>query len=138
MLALGGCWGSLWTGQPVADRSAYRLAEAATDFIFCVVKERLGLPGVALTLALYAILAWRGLTIAAAVGEPFGRMVAVGLTAMIVMQAVVNMGMNLGLLPITGLPLPMVSYGGSSLLAQCLAIGLLLNIGMRSSPATTA
>ena len=131
MLALGGCWGSLWAGQPVEDRAAYRLAEADRDFIFCVIKERLGLPGVALTLALYAILAWQGMAIAAATREPFGRMLAVGLTAMIFMQAIVNMGMNLGLLPITGLPLPLVSYGGSSLAAHCVAIGLLLNIGIR-------
>ena len=131
MLALGGPWGSLLAGQPTEDRAAYRLGEADNDFIFCVVKERLGLPGAALTLALYAILAWRGLAIAAATREPFGRMAAVGLTAMIFVQAVVNVGMNLGLLPITGLPLPMVSYGGSSLLAHCVAIGLLLNIGMR-------
>ncbi len=131
MLAMGGLWGSFWAGQPSEDRAAYRLAEAPTDFIFCVVKERFGLPGAALTLALYAILAWQGLAIAAAAREPFGRILAVGLTAMILMQAVVNIGMNLGLLPITGLPLPLVSYGGSSLAAHCLAIGLLLNIGMR-------
>ena len=123
MLALGGGWGSLLAGQPTEDRAAYRLAEADDDFIFCVVKERLGLPGAALTLALYAILAWQGLAIAAAAREPFGRSFAVGLTAMILMQAVVNMGMNLGLLPITGLPLPLVSYGGSSLVAHCVAMG---------------
>ena len=107
------------------------MPEARTDFIFCVIKERLGLPGVAAVLALYGLLAWRGLAIAAATREPFGRLVAVGVTAMVLLQALINMGMNVGLLPVTGLPLPLVSYGGSAFLAHAVALGLLLNVGLR-------
>ncbi len=131
MFALGGPWGSLLAGQPTEDLAVYRLPEARNDFIFCVIKERLGLPGLALVVALYGVLAWRGLAIAAATREPFGRLVAVGLTATIALQALINMGMNLGLLPVTGLPLPLVSYGGSSLLASAVSLGLLVNVGMR-------
>ena len=131
IFALGGAWGSLLAGQPTEDMAVYRLPEARTDFIFCVIKERLGLPGLALVVALYGLLAWRGLAIAAVTREPFGRLLAVGVTATISLQAVINMGMNLGLLPITGLPLPLVSYGGSSLLANAVALGLLLNVGLR-------
>ena len=126
MFALGGPWGSLLGGQPTEDMAVYRLPEAQTDFIFCVVKERLGLPGLALVVGLYGVLAWRGLAIAAATREPFGRLVAVGVTATISLQALINMGMNLGLLPITGLPLPLVSYGGSSLLANAVGAGIAL------------
>ena len=87
MAALGGLWGSLLDGQAIEDAGAYHLPEARTDFIFCVIKERLGLPGVAAVLALYGLLAWRGLAIAAATREPFGRLVAVGVTAMVLLQA---------------------------------------------------
>ncbi len=131
MFSLGGPWGSLLAGQPTDDMAVYRLPEAQNDFIFCVVKERLGLLGLILVVALYGVLAWRGLAIAAATREPFGRLVAVGATATIVLQALVNMGMNLGLLPVTGLPLPLVSYGGSSMLSTAVALGLLLNVGLR-------
>jgi cell division protein FtsW (lipid II flippase) len=71
------------------------------------------------------------LRIAAATREPFGRLVAVGVVGLLATQMVINTGMTVGLTPITGLTLPLVSYGGSSLLATCLSLGLLLNIGMR-------
>jgi rod shape determining protein RodA len=76
-------------------------------------------------------LVWRGLAVAAATREPFGRLVAVGLVALIGVQVLINTGMTVGLLPITGLSLPLVSYGGSGLLAQGLMLGLLINIGLR-------
>ena len=131
MAALGGPWGSLVSGPPTEDLAAYHLPEAQTDFISCVIKERLGLVGLLLLVGLYGLLAWRGLAIAAATREPFGRLLAVGITAMILVQAVINLGMNVGLLPVTGLPLPLVSYGGSALLAQGVALGLLVNVGLR-------
>jgi cell division protein FtsW (lipid II flippase) len=131
MLAMGGVWGSLLAGPATDETAAYHLPEARTDFIFCVIKERLGLPGLLLTVTLYGLLAWRGLVIAANTREPFGRLVAVGVVAMLSTQALINMGMNVGLLPITGLPLPMVSYGGSAMLAHAVALGLLLNVGLR-------
>lgn len=131
MLALGGVWGSLVQGDTVDDLAVYRLPEARSDFIFCVLGERLGLPGIGLVLGLYAGLAWRGVQIGIAAQDPFGRMMACGIVAMIGVQALINTGMTVGLLPITGLPLPMVSYGGSGLLANALMLGLLVNVGLR-------
>lgn len=131
MLALGNVWGSLAAGQTIDDPAAYHLPEAHCDFIFCVLGERLGLPGLIGLLVLYALLAWRGLAIAVATREPFGRLVAVGLVALLAVQVLINTGMTVGLLPITGLPLPLVSYGGSGMLAQGFSLGLLLNVGLR-------
>ena len=82
MRALGGVWGSLLAGQPTDDLAAYRLPEARSDFIFCVLGERLGLPGMALVLALFALLVWRGLAIAAETREPFGRLLATGVATL--------------------------------------------------------
>jgi len=131
MLSLGGVWGSLAAGQPVDDPAVYHLPEARGDFIFCVLGERLGLPGLAALLGLYALLVWRGLAIASVTREPFGRLVAAGLVALLAVQVLINTGMTVGLLPITGLSLPLVSYGGSGLVAQGLVLGLLLNVGLR-------
>jgi len=131
MRALGGAWGSLLAGQPTEDRAAYRLPEARSDFIFCVLGERLGLPGMAITLGLFAVLVGQGLTIAAETREPFGRLLATGVAALLGVEAVINTGMNVGLLPVTGLSLPLVSYGGSGLMAHAIALGLLLNVGLR-------
>jgi cell division protein FtsW (lipid II flippase) len=82
-------------------------------------------------LSLFLLLAWRTLVIAQNTREPFGRLVAIGVASLIATQVVVNTAMLLGLLPITGLALPLVSYGGSSLLANAIALGLVLNIGLR-------
>jgi cell division protein FtsW (lipid II flippase) len=131
MVALGNVWGSLVVGQAVDDLSVYHLPEARSDFIFCILGERVGLPGQALVLILYALLVWRGLRIAAATQEPYGRLVAVGLVALVAVQVLINTGMTVGLLPITGLPLPLVSYGGSGMLTQGFSLGLLVNIGLR-------
>ena len=129
--ALGGVWGSFFSGRPTEDRAVYRLPEGHSDFIFCILGERFGLPGMGLLLALYALLIWRALTVALATREPFGRLLAVGIAALIGVQVLINAGMTVGLLPITGLSMPMLSYGGSSLLANAVALGLLLNVGLR-------
>jgi rod shape determining protein RodA len=131
VMALGGIWGSLLTGQPTEDAVAYRLPEARTDFIFCVLGERFGVAGLGVVLTLYGLLVWRGLAIASATREPFGRLVAVGIVTVLAVQVLINTGMTLGLLPVKGLPLPLLSYGGSGLLAHALALGLLVNIGLR-------
>lgn len=131
LMALGGFQGSLIAGDAVPDRSAYFVPEARTDSIVSVLVERLGLWGLALVLVLFACLVQRGLAIAEATREPFGRLLAVGLSTLIAVQVVINAGMMVGLLPITGLALPLVSYGGSSLLANGIALGLLVNVGMR-------
>ncbi len=130
-MALGSVWGSVWTGQAAEDLAVYHLPEAHSDFVFCVLVERLGLPGAVLILALYALLVWRGLAVAAATQDPFGRLVAAGLTGMLAVQVLVNLGMAVGLLPVVGLSLPLVSYGGSGLVAQGILLGLILNVGLR-------
>ncbi len=138
VMALGGWWGSLVAGPAVEDSAAYRLPEARSDFIFCILAERLGLAGIALLLFLYGLLIWRGLAVAVATREPFGRLVAVGLTFLVAVQVLINTGMNVGLLPITGISLPLVSYGGSGLLSEGILLGLLLNIGLRPGFEVTA
>ena len=129
--ALGGVWGSFFTGQPTDDRAAYRLPEAHGDFIFCVVGERFGLPGMALVLGLFAWIVGRALAIATETREPFGRLLATGIAALLAVEVLIHTGMSVGLLPITGLSLPLVSHGGSGLLAHAVALGLLLNVGLR-------
>jgi cell division protein FtsW (lipid II flippase) len=129
--AMGGVWGSFFAGQPTDDPAAYRLPEAQSDFIFCAVGERFGLPGMAFLLALFLFLVGRALAIAAETREPFGRLLATGIAALFAVEVLIHTGMNVGLLPITGLSLPLVSHGGSGLLSHAVALGLLLNVGMR-------
>lgn len=138
LLALGGPWGSELAGMRLEDPAAYHLPAARTDFVFCLVGERWGTWGCAVTLLLYAILLARGLMVAASTREPFGRLLAVGIVALLAAQTIVNTGMTVGLMPITGLTLPLMSYGGSSLLATCVALGLLMNVGMRPGYEMTA
>ncbi len=131
VVALGNVWGSLAVGQAVDDPGAYHLPEARSDFVFCLLAERLGLPGAGLVLGLYLVLARQGFAIAAASREPFGRLAAAGLTTLIAIQAAINTGMTVGLLPVVGLSLPLVSYGGSGLVCNGLLVGLLVNIALR-------
>jgi rod shape determining protein RodA len=105
--------------------------EQRTDFVFSVLGEEFGLVGGMAVIALYGVLCWRGLRIAAD-ADRAGRLVAVGIVCWIAFQAFQNIGMNLGLTPVTGLPLPFVSYGGSSMFAQGIAVGLLLAVRRRS------
>jgi cell division protein FtsW (lipid II flippase) len=130
VIALGGVWGSESSGRLLED-DAYRLFAAQTDFVFCMVAERWGLVGGGLTLTIYLILFARGLMIANATREPFGRLVAVGIVALLATQTVINTAMTVGLLPVVGITLPLMSYGGSSLLMTAVALGLLINIGIR-------
>jgi len=118
--------------QHAADLVKFNaLPEDHNDMIFAVICSRWGLLGALATWGLFMILTIGGLLVAGLSKDPFGRLVAVGIVAMIFAQMVVNTGMTIGLLPITGLTLPFVSAGGSSLVATWLMIGLLLNIGMR-------
>ena len=105
--------------------------EQHTDFIFTAVGEQLGFVGGAALLGLFAILIWRSLRIAAMARDTFGTLVAAGIAGMWALQLFVNVGMTMGIMPITGLPLPFVSFGGSGLLMNFMAVGLLLNIHMR-------
>ncbi|MEA2516318.1 MAG: rod shape determining protein RodA [Actinomycetota bacterium] len=105
--------------------------EQHTDFIFTAVGEQLGFLGSATLLAMFAFLMWRGLRIAAMSRDLFGTLLAAGIVALWAFQIFVNVGMTMGIMPITGIPLPFISYGGSSLITNFVAVGLLLNIHMR-------
>ncbi|MFZ2187080.1 MAG: rod shape-determining protein RodA [Candidatus Moraniibacteriota bacterium] len=107
------------------------LPEKQTDFIFAVIAEELGLGGAFFVLSLYLVLLYRIKRIGDTASDNFGYLVAVGILIMFVAQIAINVGMNLGLLPVTGLPAPLLSYGGSSLLSLLFSIGLLLNIYQR-------
>ena len=131
VLALGGVWGSEIAGMPMHDPYLYHLPAGRSDFVFCLIGERSGLVGCLLMLAVYVLLLARGLWIAAATREPYGRLLAVGVVALLATQTAINTGMTVGLMPITGMTLPLASYGGSSLLATCVALGLLMNVAMR-------
>ena len=109
------------------------LPEPHTDFIFSIIGEELGFIGAGLLLALFGFLAWRGLRIAQRSNNRFAFYAALGLTLMIVMQALINMSVALCLLPTKGISLPLVSYGGSSLIASLLAIGILLNLSQQTN-----
>ena len=109
------------------------LPEPHTDFIYSVIGEELGLIGTTATLLCFCVIAWRGLVIAAKAEDRFGSLTAVGITTMIVAQAFVNMSVVLGLLPTKGIPLPLLSSGGSSLLVSLLGVGVLLNISQHES-----
>lgn len=105
--------------------------EQHTDFIFTVVGEEFGFFGAMGVLLLFGVLIWRAFRIALLSKGPFGAYVAAGIASMFAIQVFVSVGMTIGIMPITGIPLPFVSYGGSSLLTNCIAVGMLLNVHMR-------
>jgi rod shape determining protein RodA len=105
--------------------------EQHTDFIFTALGEEFGFAGAAFVLALFAILMWRAIRIAYLSKDAFGTYVAAGIASMFAIQMFVNIGMVIGIMPITGIPLPFLSYGGSSMLASCMGAGILLNVHMR-------
>jgi len=106
----------------------FYLPEPHTDFIFAVTAEELGLLGSLVVLLLFGIFLWRGVRTALRTQDMFGRLLAVGITSMVVVQAFINMSVVLGLMPTKGIPLPFVSYGGSSLFVTLACVGVLLNI----------
>ena len=121
-------------GKGVAGATQSQLAflpERHTDFIFAVFAETWGFVGCLVLLTCYLLLLLRGFDIAGSAREPVGRLVALGMTALLAVQVVINVGMVTGLLPVVGIPLPLMSYGGSSMLASLVAIGLLLSVRMR-------
>ena len=124
-LGSGGIFGR-GLGQGI--EKIHYLPEAHTDMIFAVIGEELGLIGAAVLMAGYCAFAYAGLRLALSCKDPFGKRLAAGITAMISGQAVINLAAVLGLAPLTGIPLPFVSYGGSSLMVSLLAVGVLLNI----------
>jgi rod shape determining protein RodA len=123
-------------GQGLFDGSQTRagfVPEQHTDFVFTVAGEELGLLGAGVLIALLAVVIWRALAIASHTDDVFGRLAAAGIACWFGFQAFQNVGMCLGIMPVTGVPLPFVSYGGSSMFAGMLAIGLLQNIHLRST-----
>lgn len=125
----GGLWGK---GLAQGTQSQLRyLPVRHTDFIFAVTAEELGFAGVMLLFALYLVLFYRLLRIIVIASDAFGRMIVAGTLAMILFQTVVNIGMNLGLLPVVGLPLPLISYGPAALLTTMIGVGLCENVAIR-------
>jgi len=121
-------------GKGVAGATQSRLAflpERHTDFIFAVFAEMWGFVGCLILLLCYVLLLLRGFDIAATAREPVGRLVALGATSLFAAQVLINVGMVTGLLPVVGIPLPLMSYGGSSMVTSCLTLGLLLSVRMR-------
>jgi cell division protein FtsW len=125
-----------WTGLGLggSHQKLSYLPEAHTDFVFSIVGEELGVVGVLTIIILFATLVWRGFLIARQANTVFGSLLAFGITAAIGGQAIANMLVAIGLLPTKGLTLPLISYGGSSLITTGLAIGILLNISRRQPP----
>lgn len=128
----GGLFGAgLFHGQ---QTNGHFVPEQQTDFIFTVAGEELGFAGCALIIFLLGLVLWRGLRIAARCEDQFGTLLAVGIVCWFAFQSFINIGMDLGITPITGLPLPFVSYGGSSAFADFIAIGLLQGLHLRREP----
>ncbi|MCY8377988.1 putative lipid II flippase FtsW [Bacillus haynesii] len=121
----GGLWGN---GLGNSVQKLGFLPEAHTDFIMAVISEELGGIGLAMIIGAYLLIMFRGVRIAVQIDDPFGKLLAVGLTFQIMIQALFNLGAVFGLLPITGIPLPFVSYGGSSLMFMLMSAGILVNL----------
>ena len=123
-----GTGGITGTGLMEGKQKLFYLPEPHTDFIFAVTAEELGLLGAVFVVGLFAVFLWRGIRASWRTDDVFGRYLAVGITSMVVLQAFINMSVVLGMMPTKGIPLPLVSYGGSSLFVTLACVGVLLNI----------
>ena len=123
-----GTGGITGMGLMEGKQKLFYLPEPHTDFIFAVTAEELGLVGAVFVVALFAIFLWRGMRVSWRTEDTFGRYLAVGITCMVVLQAFINISVVLGMMPTKGIPLPLVSYGGSSLFVTLACVGVLLNI----------
>jgi cell division protein FtsW len=126
----GGVWGK---GLMNGVQKLFYLPEPHTDFIYSVIAEELGLIGATAVVICFGVIAWRGLRVALRAPDTFGAFLALGLTTMMAAQAFFNISVALGLLPTKGIPLPFLSFGGSSLLINLLGMGILLNVSQHSS-----
>jgi cell division protein FtsW len=127
-----GSGGFTGVGLMESKQKLFYLPEAHTDFIYAVICEELGYIGALIVLALFAVYAWRGLRATFNAPDGFGRMLALGVTVMVLFQSLINFAVVLGMMPTKGIPLPFVSYGGSSLLVMLLATGVLLNVSQQA------
>ncbi|MDP9160605.1 MAG: putative lipid II flippase FtsW [Acidobacteriota bacterium] len=122
------------TGQGLMEgkQKLFYLPEPHTDFIFSVISEELGLVGALAIVTLFTVFLWRGIRTAMRTQDAFGRFLAVGITCMVVVQAFINISVVLGLMPTKGIPLPLISYGGSSIFMTLACIGVLLNVSKQA------
>jgi cell division protein FtsW len=127
-----GSGGFTGVGLMESKQKLFYLPEAHTDFIYAVLCEEMGFIGGALVLGLFAVYGWRGMRSAFKASDEFGRFAALGITVMVLSQALINLGVVLGMMPTKGIPLPFISYGGSSLLVMLAATGVLLNISQQA------
>ncbi len=125
----GGLFG-LGLGQ--SRQKFFYLPEPQTDFIFAIISEELGFIGASFVILLFSLLLWRGIRIALGAPDLFGSFLAIGIISMIALQVIINIGVVTGLMPVTGITLPFLSYGGSSLTLMLMAIGVLLNVSKHS------
>jgi cell division protein FtsW len=128
-----GSGGFSGVGLMESKQKLFYLPEAHTDFIYAVICEELGFIGALLVIGLFVVYGWRGLRASFSAPDGFGRLLALGITAMVLSQALINFAVVLGMVPTKGIPLPFVSYGGSSLLVMLLATGVLLNISQQAT-----
>jgi cell division protein FtsW len=131
-IGTGGVWGK---GLMNGVQKLFYLPEPHTDFIYSVIAEELGLIGATAVVLCFCLVTWRGLRVALSAPDSFGAFLALGLTTMIAAQAFVNISVVLGLMPTKGIPLPLVSAGGSSLLINLVGVGILLNVSQHSTSA---
>jgi cell division protein FtsW len=129
-IGTGGVWGK---GLMNGVQKLFYLPEPHTDFIYAVIAEELGLLGTTVVLICFCVITWRGLRVSQRAPDAFGAFLALGLTAMVAVQALFNISVVLGLLPTKGIPLPFVSAGGSSLLINLVGMGMLLNVSQHAS-----
>ncbi len=131
-----GSGGKTGRGDDATQAQHDFLPESHTDFIFATVAERWGFVGAAFLLSLYALLVWRALRITTLSKNLYGSMVGAGIAAMLLFQVFVNVGMNIGLMPVTGIPLPLMTYGGSSVLVTFMSLGFLQSVYVQSQLAS--
>jgi len=128
-----GAGGVMGRGFMAGVQKLFYLPEPHTDFIYAVIGEEFGLIGTTIVLLCFVVIAWRGLRAAMRAPDRFGAFLAIGLTTMMAAQAFVNISVVLGLLPTKGIPLPFVSFGGSSLVISLLGMGILLNVSQHAA-----
>jgi cell division protein FtsW len=129
-----GAGGLFGRGFMAGVQKLFYLPEPHTDFIFAVIAEEFGLVGTTVVLLCFVVIVWRGLRVAMHAPDRFGAFLAIGLTTMMAVQAFVNISVVLGMMPTKGIPLPLVSFGGSSLVISLLGMGILLNVSQHVAP----
>jgi cell division protein FtsW len=134
LLALGS-GGISGVGLGASRQKMYYIPEPHTDFILAIIGEELGFIGCAIIIILFLIFIWRGIKVALNAKDTYGTLLAIGITSIIAIQAIINIAVVTGSMPVTGVPLPFISYGGSSLVFNMIAVGVLLNISRQSNRA---